>query len=103
MSVLIKGMEMPEHCGECGIEFCTKWINHDARTRPKDCPLRPLPEKHGRLADIDAMIEEIKVGGEEAEREANADGVLKPGSSLVVALLIAYLDGRPAIVEAEGD
>ena len=55
MSVIILGMEMPEHCGVCGIEFCTKWINHDARTRPKDCPLRPLPEKHGRLIDADAL------------------------------------------------
>ena len=25
MSILIKGMEMPKHCGECGIEWCTRW------------------------------------------------------------------------------
>ena len=58
MSVIVKGMEMPKQgwkCplnggGVCKLESlsCGKYI-------PALCPLRPLPEKHGRLIDIDAL------------------------------------------------
>lgn len=104
MSVVILGMEIPEHCGECGIEFCTKWINHDARTRPKDCPLRPLPEKHGRLIDADAF----KTMCREAVRDIR-DEVFLPQDiekvrvlSEVTENLCLDLDEAPTIVEAEG-
>ena len=60
MSVLIKGMEMPNHCGECGIEWCERWKRlivagmPSAKARPEDCPLVPIPP-HGRLIDADAL------------------------------------------------
>lgn len=67
MSVYIKGMKMPKRCFECpAIEtidglYCSI-TDKDLRkehginlTRPDWCPLRPLPEKHGRLIDADAM------------------------------------------------
>jgi hypothetical protein len=47
------------------------------------CPLRPLPEKHGRLIDADAM-KRIWMG-------ARIDGDIW-----------MLLDARPTIVEAEG-
>lgn len=69
MSLIIKGMEMPENCGECGflrkLEKATPytsqfWCCIDGKTvlkheKSKYCPLVPLPEGHGRLGDLDAL------------------------------------------------
>lgn len=61
MSVIVKGMEMPASCRSC--DFC----DDEARFckaakefipmvgKPWFCPLVELPEKHGRLIDIDAL------------------------------------------------
>lgn len=65
MSVVVLGMEMPARCGKCDfwneITFCAvtganirEFI--EKRTRADDCPLRPLPEKHGELIDRDALL-----------------------------------------------
>ena len=75
---------------ECGFE-----------SRPDWCPLRPLPEEHGRLVDVDAIIKELT--DEKDESEKGYSGARKPGSSLFLDLLIGYLDGLPTIIEAEGD
>ena len=61
MSVCIKGMEMPRHCGECGIEWCGLWKKliiagmSIAKSRPADCPLVEVPD-HGRLIDADEFL-----------------------------------------------
>lgn len=68
MSVLIKGMKMPRHCGECGIEWCDRWKQliiagmSIAKTRPRDCPLIELPP-HGRLIDADALMPDAQHKG----------------------------------------
>ena len=66
MSILIKGMEMPNHCGECGIEWCERWKRlivagmPSAKARPEDCPLVPVPP-HGDLIDRrEAIIDAIR-------------------------------------------
>ena len=60
MSVLIKGMDMPDSCGHCCMmtgTFCDV-LNIDvdpyydgAKHRNVCCPLVELPEKHGDLID----------------------------------------------------
>ena len=62
MSVLIKGMEMPRNCRECGLYIdgaCYAKGYRDYRSimdmsKPDDCPLIELPP-HGRLIDADAI------------------------------------------------
>lgn len=66
MSVLVKGMKMPESCYYCGLTD-TSFINCLAfekpivleddceERRPDWCPLVVLPDKHGRLVDADAL------------------------------------------------
>lgn len=63
MSILIRGMEMPENCDKCPFNYdlmdCmaashTIRINFD--TRPKECPLIEVPAPHGRLIDADELI-----------------------------------------------
>ena len=61
MSILIKGMEMPENCASCdiacgfyldlGVDGLLSKICRTESRRP-DCPLVPVPE-HGRLIDAD--------------------------------------------------
>ena len=57
MSILIKGMEMPEDCFSCPLKeegFCniTNAYAGGINERNSDCPLVELPEHHGDLVDV---------------------------------------------------
>lgn len=62
MSVLIKGMEMPQRCKECDLFIeaaCYAKGYRDYRrimdtAKPDDCPLVEVPP-HGRLIDADKL------------------------------------------------
>ena len=56
MGVYIKGMEMPERCGQCFLRVGNCKQRTYMERRPKDCPLVEIKEPHGRL--IDATFEE---------------------------------------------
>ena len=65
MSVIVKGMEMPESCYRCPMAnddfyLCgatEKYLENDSEERRPDwCPLVEIPTSHGRL--IDATFEE---------------------------------------------
>lgn len=91
MSVLVKGMDMPECCGACKLSSqismslgsvlrcrivghvgASSYDPHDVlNKRHPDCPLVALPDKHGRLVefidvattlDEDSGTEEVCVG-----------------------------------------
>lgn len=61
MSILIRGMEMPETCGLCKLclddsRICNGYCMFFHRRvnmmeRDKNCPLVPLPEGHGDLVE----------------------------------------------------
>ena len=55
MSVLIKGMEMPNNCGACPLRLA--WCRERIYmvTRPERCPLIEVPP-HGRLIIEDGEI-----------------------------------------------
>ena len=69
MSVIVKGMKMPETCNKCdayvcykqwaldpGDEFCGLTKNDiPSEGVPSWCPLVELPEKHGPLIDADEI------------------------------------------------
>ena len=65
MSVLIKGMQLPDMCGHCRFATAfecevTKNFITTFNVRQSDCPLIEVPEPHGRLIDADAMIRDIE-------------------------------------------
>lgn len=68
MSILIKGMEMPENCQNCRMNgglFCYAMPREfagytDDDQRPDWCPLVELPKKHGRLIDESIVLEMIR-------------------------------------------
>ena len=75
MSILIKGIEMPQCCQDCPLNYdqmeCavtgTAWwsdsmvlVGFDSeKERLYDCPLIEVPTPHGRLADLDKMISDF--------------------------------------------
>lgn len=74
MSVLIKGMRMPETCDDCQFHryhshyeyvcvatplFYPMNLANSKNIRKDWCPLVELPEKHGRLIDADALVPDI--------------------------------------------
>ena len=74
MSVLILGAAMPKSCAEChaflddtgDYPMCritgeTRGYTFNVRAKQMDmCPLRPLPDKHGRLIDADVLESGLK-------------------------------------------
>lgn len=66
MSVIVKGVKMPENCCQCmnsGLRIaikCTEWTEISAGRRETErswsCPLGVLPDKHGRLVDADEIL-----------------------------------------------
>lgn len=60
MSVIIKGIQMPEDCFSCPLKeegFCNITDAYAVRIKERnsDCPLVELPEHHGRLIDEDEI------------------------------------------------
>ena len=94
MSVLIKGMKMPEHCGYCRFSYdgiChalqrVKYPQDMKDGKLADCPLVEIPTPHGRLIDGDALI---------AAYDAQHDG--EPGRARKL------MEEAPTIIEAEGE
>ena len=90
MSVIIKGMNMPEHCGCC--RFSYDGICHALQRmryaqgmkdgKLADCPLGEFPTPHGRLIDADEITAFM-------ELERNGANVESLGEF-------------PTIIEAEG-
>lgn len=63
MSILIKGMEMPEKCGKCRFATAfecqvTKNFITTFNVRQVDCLLAPVPP-HGRLIDVDKVLDKL--------------------------------------------
>lgn len=96
MSVLLKGMEMPENCAECGVEWCERWKGliiagmSIAKSRPTNCPFVEVPTPHGRLIDADAILEEAKrISG-----PITGDGWDNYG-------VYSLIERQPTVIEAE--
>ena len=85
MSILIKGMDMPKSCSDCGQFRWSKFLQSDVcrieeviggdglfkfedegiAKRPPWCPLVGIPP-HGRLIDADALIQNKDVNSYDA-------------------------------------
>lgn len=76
MSVIIRGMEMPEHCGYCRFRY--DGICHalqKTQYSTKECPLVPVPP-HGNLKDADA-VERNLLKMQQAQTGSCSHGVRK--------------------------
>lgn len=68
MSVLIKGMEIPENCLVCFVP-CSLLCDLDdydrKRIRHPECPCVEIPTPHGRLIDADELVHKLGVSDED--------------------------------------
>ena len=107
MSILIRGMDMPENCKECALYIdgaCYGKGYRDYRSimdtaKPDDCPLIELPP-HGRLGDLDALYAEISNGNKAYNGIEGYDGEYPNIANVDDCLeAIKYAE---TVIEAEG-
>ena len=110
MSILIKGIDLPESCRVCKFNDYNEWddtwcmvtekdIEHEARNerrRSKDCPLVPIPE-HGRLGDLDDFAKRMKNLVEKAEDDGFDLG------AVWYSEFVRHVELTPTIIPAEED
>lgn len=95
MSILIKGMEIPENgCDHCFLRlgnYCRQIPTDESMipyaekgARHPDCPLVPVPP-HGRLIDADALIDEQA----ELAKYTTSDAMRRRIYSLISILQVA--------------
>ena len=108
MSVIVKGMEMPKSCQECGLYIegaCYAKGYRDYRSimdtaKPDDCPLVDIPTPHGRLGDLDALYAEISNGNKAYNGIEGYDGKYPNIANVDDCLdAIKYAE---TVIEAEG-
>ena len=107
MSVLIRGMKMPEDCPVCplahwnkldrftGCELKKRYFDKEdmeTRGRPCFCPLIELPAEHGRLIDAGEFEVVSYKGIPDGYRDTFDDGVL---------WMCEKIDNTQTIIEAE--
>lgn len=126
MSILIKGMKMPESCLNCPLETDYGTCGHfngadyakystEYSSRPVWCPLVEL-QPHGRLIDADEMVASVKQQTEIMREIAKEVDKLKPIANSkelddvdIVAIaetvekgVLQEIANAPTILEAEG-
>ena len=109
MSVIVKGMEMPDTCEECQLMadgWCYGMKNQPGtiyfHARPDWCPLHPLPEKHGRLID-DSQLRETFGMGERCNECKQNKRDCQYNQLFTRMDFCGWLDEMDIIVEAEGE
>lgn len=99
MSVLVKGMKIPENCCGCHLESHNMCLINKAdaedwfEERPETCPLVELPAQHGRLIDADHLLARILTGVNEST-SFTEHVFYRAACSLV--------SDEPTVIEAEG-
>ena len=101
MSVLIKGMTMPNNCMECKIKAREDGFNKYvcpfsgilclSMGIQDDCPLVELPSKHGRLIDADLLKNEYP-------HDTDWDYPVNTNHYVCESI-----DSAPTVIEAEGE
>lgn len=112
MSILIKGMEMPEYCIDCYFyasnsrnDSCLllkRTLGNDG-DRESDCPLAGVPTPHGRLIDAEDMLfdEAEAFISAQVQLEKNGDTVNQLINEVVHKKIQMLIADTPTIVEGE--
>ena len=113
MSVIVRGMEMPDNCLQCSFvrivsdhhycgcnancmlgEYVGEYL--EGVGRHEGCPLVELPREHGDLIDADSLKEQLDYYIREAGWDEKTNRVLGWVKD-------EFIDSEPTIVEAEGE
>jgi hypothetical protein len=104
MSVVVIGMDYPDNCCVCKIKswdiegYVCPFSGVDTLSigRQTNCPLRPMPRKHGRLIEADSLKETLDYYIREAGWDEKTNQVLGWVKD-------EFIYSERTIVEAEGD
>ena len=111
MSVIVKGMQMPEKCPDCNFEsehgFCLAKSPDfcgytDDLVRPNWCPLVELPEKHGDLIDRQKLLEDNKHLEYPTDGKYRRDRAWAVGFNSGARHCNEHAVYAPTVIEAEG-
>ena len=97
MSILIKGMKMPDGCRDCVLSYedvetyCLALHRYVDETK-NDCPFVEVSEPHGRLIDADSLIKAM----EERRKRLNDDESMWEES-----VVDTFLEDAPTVIKAE--
>ena len=67
MTIYIKGVDIPTNCTDCRyrpLVGCNPYQDNGLSPsdhRHRTCPITEVPEPHGRLIDLDALIDQISI------------------------------------------
>ena len=98
MSIIVKGMKMPESCEKCFVGDRTICKN--------GCPLGALPDKHGDLIDRDAFRADYGMNADCADCEKECRGKTRACEYDRIYSKMdfcSWLDVADVVIEAEGD
>lgn len=104
MSVIVKGMDMPQDCFECDFQnpfveepYCRRLLKRCPKTsRLEDCPLGEVPTPHGRLIDADKLINALP------KAEADIFENCRNCTCLDTEQIQEIIGDAPTAIEAEG-
>lgn len=116
MSVIVKGMQMPDSCLECmnsGFRTavkCAEWTEISAGRRGNErawsCPLVELPEKHGDLIDRTTLLKEFELAQKSADMHGRefANAFYSSGNEISTEwwAVEELVENAIAVIEAEG-
>lgn len=100
MSIVILGVDAPKNpecgCIDCEIKWSCKLLKRGhiqlngilEDYRKKYCPIRELPEKHGRLIDADRLLAVLK-------------SMASTSQSVPTEAVLGLIDSQPVIIEEE--
>lgn len=112
MSVLIRGEEMPQRCGQCKLYhaeypmYCLAVEGHRTvgapygMPRPDWCPLIEVKEPHGRLGDLDELWDRMYnyIDNEGAKMPFGDNNFMIHKDSAC-----ELIEDAPTVIEAEGE
>lgn len=93
MSVVVIDGNMPTGYDSCWYLDCKCWKECYINGKPDNCPLRPLPEKHGGLVDVNVLLGHMK----KIHDKWKMEGHYTPTTDDEIMTM-----NMPIIVEAEG-
>lgn len=109
MSVLVKGMSIPDNCELCAFEtgfgFCLAKLDNfcgytNYHERPEWCPLVEVPESHGRLIDEDDVIDAIH---ERLQTLQTHKEFIKKRGDVDLLGVLPYISKIQTVIEAESN
>ena len=117
MSVIVRGMGMPQKCGQCNLYHAEHpmhcMVVEGHRTvgapygmpRPDWCPLIEIPTPHGRLIDADNFKADYSMKNDCAECEKELQGSSRACEYDRIYSKMdfcGWLDDADVVIEAEG-